>query len=94
MIQIASREVYRNRWMSVREDDIRHPDGVAEIDQARNAVSLIDDAARHDGFEMRQVGFDVERVVVDRHHELDLGGAKRSHMRPSQRRIHVHEQAV
>ena len=27
MIQIASREVYRNRWMSVREDDIRHPDG-------------------------------------------------------------------
>jgi 8-oxo-dGTP pyrophosphatase MutT (NUDIX family) len=27
MIQIATREVYRNRWMSVREDDIRHPDG-------------------------------------------------------------------
>lgn len=27
MIQISSRVVYRNRWMSVREDDIRHPDG-------------------------------------------------------------------
>jgi 8-oxo-dGDP phosphatase len=27
MIQISTREVYRNRWMSVREDDIRHPDG-------------------------------------------------------------------
>ncbi|MEE1752153.1 NUDIX hydrolase [Streptomyces sp. SP18CS02] len=24
---IRSREVYRNAWMSVREDDIRHPDG-------------------------------------------------------------------
>ncbi|MFJ3640745.1 NUDIX domain-containing protein [Streptomyces sp. NPDC090108] len=24
---VASREVYRNPWMSVREDDIRHPDG-------------------------------------------------------------------
>lgn len=27
MIRIATREVYRNRWMTVREDDIRHPDG-------------------------------------------------------------------
>jgi 8-oxo-dGTP pyrophosphatase MutT (NUDIX family) len=27
MIQIATRVVYTNRWMSVREDDIRHPDG-------------------------------------------------------------------
>jgi 8-oxo-dGTP pyrophosphatase MutT (NUDIX family) len=27
MIQIATRLVYQNRWMSVREDDIRHPDG-------------------------------------------------------------------
>jgi 8-oxo-dGTP pyrophosphatase MutT (NUDIX family) len=27
MIQIATRVVYQNRWMSVREDDIRHPDG-------------------------------------------------------------------
>jgi 8-oxo-dGDP phosphatase len=27
VIQIASREVYRNRWMTVREDDIRRPDG-------------------------------------------------------------------
>ncbi len=27
MIQIATRVVYANRWMSVREDDIRHPDG-------------------------------------------------------------------
>jgi 8-oxo-dGTP pyrophosphatase MutT (NUDIX family) len=27
VIQISSRVVYRNRWMTVREDDIRHPDG-------------------------------------------------------------------
>lgn len=27
MIQISSRVVYRNRWMTVREDGIRHPDG-------------------------------------------------------------------
>lgn len=27
MIRIATREVYRNRWMRVREDEIRHPDG-------------------------------------------------------------------
>ncbi|MCW2946519.1 MAG: ADP-ribose pyrophosphatase [Actinoallomurus sp.] len=27
MIQISTRVVYENRWMSVREDDIRHPDG-------------------------------------------------------------------
>jgi 8-oxo-dGTP pyrophosphatase MutT (NUDIX family) len=27
MIQIATRVVYKNRWMSVREDEIRHPDG-------------------------------------------------------------------
>jgi 8-oxo-dGTP pyrophosphatase MutT (NUDIX family) len=27
MIQVSSRVVYSNRWMSVREDDIRHPDG-------------------------------------------------------------------
>jgi 8-oxo-dGDP phosphatase len=27
VIRIASREVYRNRWMTVREDDIRRADG-------------------------------------------------------------------
>ncbi len=27
MIQVATRVVYENKWMSVREDDIRHPDG-------------------------------------------------------------------
>ncbi|HVW40801.1 MAG TPA: NUDIX hydrolase [Amycolatopsis sp.] len=27
MRQVSSREVYRNRWMTVREDDIRRPDG-------------------------------------------------------------------
>ncbi|MCO5992285.1 NUDIX domain-containing protein [Actinoallomurus rhizosphaericola] len=27
MIQVSSRVVYQNRWMTVREDDIRHPDG-------------------------------------------------------------------
>ncbi|MCW2653429.1 MAG: 8-oxo-dGDP phosphatase [Mycobacterium sp.] len=29
--RIASREVYRNPWMSVREDDIRRPDGTHGI---------------------------------------------------------------
>jgi 8-oxo-dGDP phosphatase len=27
VIRIASREVYRNRWMTVREDDVRRADG-------------------------------------------------------------------
>ncbi len=27
MQRISSREVYRNRWLSLREDEIRHPDG-------------------------------------------------------------------
>lgn len=31
MIQIGTREVYRNRWMTVREDDIRRPDGSTGI---------------------------------------------------------------
>jgi 8-oxo-dGTP pyrophosphatase MutT (NUDIX family) len=31
MIQVATRVVYKNRWMSVREDDIRLPDGSAGI---------------------------------------------------------------
>lgn len=30
-IRIASREVYRNDWMVVREDDIRRPDGSSGI---------------------------------------------------------------
>ena len=25
--RVASREVYRNNWLTLREDDIRHPDG-------------------------------------------------------------------
>ena len=29
--QISSREVYRNRWMALREDEIRRPDGSAGI---------------------------------------------------------------
>ena len=29
--RVASREVYRNNWMTVREDDIRRPDGSAGI---------------------------------------------------------------
>ena len=29
--RIASREVYRNDWMTVREDDVRRPDGSAGI---------------------------------------------------------------
>jgi 8-oxo-dGTP pyrophosphatase MutT (NUDIX family) len=27
IVRVASREVYRSRWMSVREDEIRRPDG-------------------------------------------------------------------
>ena len=27
--QVASRTVYRNRWLSLREDEVRHPDGSA-----------------------------------------------------------------
>jgi 8-oxo-dGTP pyrophosphatase MutT (NUDIX family) len=29
--QVASREVYRNNWLTLREDDIRRPDGTAGI---------------------------------------------------------------
>jgi 8-oxo-dGTP pyrophosphatase MutT (NUDIX family) len=29
--RVASREVYRNNWMVVREDDIRRPDGTAGV---------------------------------------------------------------
>jgi 8-oxo-dGDP phosphatase len=25
--RVASREIYRNRWLVLREDDIRRPDG-------------------------------------------------------------------
>ncbi len=31
IIQLSSREVYRNRWMSVREDTVQRPDGSAGI---------------------------------------------------------------
>lgn len=31
MQQVSSREVYRNPWMSLREDEIRHPDGSAGL---------------------------------------------------------------
>ena len=29
--RVASREVYRNNWLTLREDDIRHPDGSTGI---------------------------------------------------------------
>src|SRR5260370_39459755 len=29
--RVASREVYRNNWLTLREDDIRRPDGSAGI---------------------------------------------------------------
>jgi len=29
--RVGSREVYRNRWMRVREDDVRFPDGATGI---------------------------------------------------------------
>jgi 8-oxo-dGTP pyrophosphatase MutT (NUDIX family) len=34
--QLGSREVYRSRWMSVREDDVRFPDG------SRGTYSVVD----------------------------------------------------
>ncbi len=53
MIQIATRVVYRNRWMSVREDDIRHPDGspgiYGVVDKPTAALIL---PAENDGFHL------------------------------------------
>lgn len=36
--QLGSREVYRSRWMAVREDDVRFPDG------SRGTYSVVDKA--------------------------------------------------
>jgi 8-oxo-dGTP pyrophosphatase MutT (NUDIX family) len=36
IVRVASREVYRNRWMTVREDEIRRPDG------SRGSYGVID----------------------------------------------------
>jgi 8-oxo-dGTP pyrophosphatase MutT (NUDIX family) len=48
--QVSSREVYRNRWMSVREDTIQRPDGSAGIygvvDRPDYAVVIAVDGGR------------------------------------------------
>lgn len=53
MIQLATREVYRNRWMRVREDDIQRPDGSAGIfgvvDKAPAALII---PMENDGFHL------------------------------------------
>ncbi|MEB3981144.1 NUDIX hydrolase [Mycobacterium sp. 663a-19] len=47
---VASREVYRNRWLTVREDDIRRPDGspgiYAVVDKPTYALVLPYDGQR------------------------------------------------
>ncbi|MEZ0342378.1 NUDIX domain-containing protein [Mycobacterium sp. pV006] len=46
---VASREVYRNNWMTLREDDIRRPDGspgiYAVVDKPDYALVIARDAA-------------------------------------------------
>jgi 8-oxo-dGTP pyrophosphatase MutT (NUDIX family) len=48
--RVASREVYRNNWMTVREDDIRRPDGSAGIygviDKPHYALVIAQDGDR------------------------------------------------
>jgi 8-oxo-dGTP pyrophosphatase MutT (NUDIX family) len=47
---VASREVYRNNWMTLREDDIRRPDGstgvYAVIDKPTYALVIAQDGDR------------------------------------------------
>lgn len=53
MIQITTRIVYANRWMTVREDDIRHPDGspgiYGVVDKPTAALII---PMEHDGFHL------------------------------------------
>src|ERR1700724_1082798 len=44
--------------------DLRHRRRMAEVREARHAVALIGDAARHDAGEMREIGIDVERDAM------------------------------
>ncbi|WP_418003189.1 NUDIX domain-containing protein [Mycobacterium sp. PDNC021] len=49
--RLSSREVYRNNWMSVREDDIRRPDGTTGIygvvDKPTYALVIAHDGDRY-----------------------------------------------
>jgi 8-oxo-dGTP pyrophosphatase MutT (NUDIX family) len=51
--QVSTREVYRNRWISVREDEVRRPDGsegiYSVIDKADFALVV---PAERDGFHL------------------------------------------
>jgi 8-oxo-dGTP pyrophosphatase MutT (NUDIX family) len=48
--RVASREVYRNNWLTLREDDIRRPDGsdgiYAVVDKPTYALVIADDGER------------------------------------------------
>jgi 8-oxo-dGDP phosphatase len=48
--RLASREIYRNKWMTLREDDIRRPDGTsgiyAVVDKPNYAVVIARDRDR------------------------------------------------
>ena len=47
---VASREIYRNNWLSIREDDIRRPDGTdgvyAVVDKPTYALVIPQDSDR------------------------------------------------
>ena len=47
---VASREIYRNNWLSIREDDIRRPDGTdgvyAVVDKPTYALVIAQDGDR------------------------------------------------
>jgi len=47
--------------------DIRHGDGMAEIDQARDAVARVRDTAGDDRGEVRKLRLDIDRDAVERH---------------------------
>ena len=50
-----------------RDIDIRHAHGVAEIDQARDAVARVGHAAGNDGVEMAQIGLHIDGDAVERY---------------------------
>ncbi len=48
-----------------RDIDVGHGHGMAEIDQAGDAVAWVRHAARHDRLEMRQIGLDIDGDAVE-----------------------------
>jgi 8-oxo-dGTP pyrophosphatase MutT (NUDIX family) len=62
---VASREVYRNNWMTVREDDIRRPDGsmgiYAVIDKPTYALVIAQDGDRFHLVEQFRYPLDARR---------------------------------